>query len=264
MRRLYAIVGHPVAHSLSPAMHNAAFEALGLPHSYVPLDIRPGALAEGMNLLRTLGVDGANVTVPHKVDIVPFLTGLRGAAEVIGAVNTLVYDGAGYVGYSTDGEGFMAFLAETGAEVGSAVVLGAGGSARAVAYALALSGAQVTICSRRPEQASGVALLHRGITVGPWDEPPKASLVVNATPLREGLPKISMDEATTAVDLIYREQTDFLARARKAGARTYDGTGMLLHQAAASFVLWTGLSAPIEVMRQALAGPAEEQAGPNT
>lgn len=252
MSALYAIVGHPVARSASPAMHNAAFAAVGLTHTYIPLDIRPGAIAEGMQLLRTLDVAGANVTVPHKVDIVPFLTALHGDAVAVGAVNTIMRDGDGYAGHLTDGAGFLAFLSEEGIEATTAVVLGAGGSARAVAYALATTDVRVTVCARRPEQAEEVAGLHPNIHVGRWGAAPSAQLVINATPLRTGLPTIKLTRKTVAVDLIYGEETEFLARARDAHARSFDGSGMLLHQAALSFTVWTSVPAPLEAMRAAL------------
>lgn len=252
MSALYAIVGHPVARSASPAMHNAAFAAVGLSHAYIPLDVRAGALAEGMGLLRTLGVVGANVTVPHKVDIVPFLTALHGEASVVGAVNTIIADGDGYAGHLTDGAGFLAFLAEEGIEATTAVVFGAGGSARAVAHALATADARVTVCARRPEQAEAVAALHPNVRVGRWETAPNAHLVINATPLRAGLPTTKLTRTSVAVDLIYGEETEFLARARAARARAFDGSGMLLHQAALSFTLWTSLPAPVEAMRAAL------------
>lgn len=252
MTRLFAIVGHPVARSLSPVIHNAAFRASGLPHTYVPLDVQPGALAEGMGLLRTLDVAGANVTVPHKVDIVPFLTSLHGDAAAVGAVNTLVTDGESYAGHLTDGAGFLAFLAQEQIAVESAVVLGAGGSARAIAYALATAGVAVKVCARRADQTSAVAALHEQITAASWETIPQAPLVVQATPARRGLPAIRLTKRTIVVDLIYGEDTEVLRRAREAGATAYDGAGMLLHQAALSFTIWTGLDAPLEAMRDAL------------
>lgn len=252
MKRLYAIVGHPVARSLSPVIHHAAFAAVGLPHAYVPVDVQPGALGEGLELLRTLGVSGANVTAPHKIAVAGFVSRVHGDAEVVGAVNTLVLEGQRIEGYLTDGAGFVDALAASGHTPESATILGAGGSARAVAYALARTGVQVRVCARRPDQADEVAGLHEDISSGSWDDPPSNDLVVNATSARKGLPSVSLTERTIVVDLVYGEETEMLARARTVGAHAFDGRGMLLHQAAHSFRIWTGLDAPIEAMRAAL------------
>jgi shikimate dehydrogenase len=256
-RKLACIIGWPVSQSLSPAIHNAAFAALGLDWTYVPLAVRPGAIEEGMNLLRELGVEGANVTMPHKRVVVALLDRLEPDAAALGAVNTIVRDGKALVGHNTDGPGFVAALADGAAfdPTGkTAVVLGAGGAARAVAVALARAGAVVRVSARRPEQASEVAALATGIEVAAWGDSSPADLVVNATPSREGLPLASFAFApgVLAVDLIYLPpMTEFVRFARDAGATALDGLGMLVHQAALSFRLWTSVDPPIAVMAEA-------------
>jgi len=256
-RKLACIIGWPVAESLSPAIHNAAFAAVGLDWTYVALAVRPGAITEGMNLLRELGVEGANVTMPHKRAVVPLLDRLDAEATALDAVNTIVRAGTAFVGHNTDGPGFLAAIGEEAsfAPAGkTAVVLGAGGAARAVAVALARAGASVRVSARRPEQAAEVAGLDPGIQVEAWGESTPADLVVNATPSREGLPleTLGFGPGMLAVDLIYAPpMTGFVRFAREAGATALDGIGMLVHQAALSFRLWTGVDPPIPVMADA-------------
>jgi shikimate dehydrogenase len=256
-RKLACIIGWPVAESLSPAIHNAAFAALGLDWTYVPLAVRPGAIEEGMKLLRQLGVEGANVTMPHKRAVVPLLDRLEEDAAALDAVNTIVREGSALVGHNTDGRGFLTALADEAAfdPAGkTAVVLGAGGAARAVAVALARAGASVRVTGRRPEQASEVAALAQDIEVVAWGASAPADLIVNATPSREGLPLASLGFApgVLGVDLIYLPpMTEFVRFAREAGATALDGLGMLVHQAALSFRLWTGADPPIGIMAEA-------------
>jgi shikimate dehydrogenase len=253
-RKLACIIGWPVAESLSPAIHNAAFAALGLDWTYVPLAVRPGAIDEGMNLVRQLGVEGANVTMPHKRAVIPLLDRLDDEAAALDAVNTIVRNGTALVGHNTDGPGFLAAVTDQTAfePAGkTAIILGAGGAARAVAVALARAGASVCVSARRPEQASEVASLTPGIDVAGWGEYAPADLIVNATPSREGLPLDALGFAPgmLVVDLIYLPPVTELVRfAREAGATALDGLGMLVHQAALSFRLWTGVRPPIDVM----------------
>lgn len=254
-RHLACVIGWPVAHSLSPAIHNAAFAATGLDWTYVALAVHPDGAADGIALLRAMEVDGANVTMPHKRTVIPHLDGLEGDAVVLDAVNTIVRDGDGLVGHNTDAEGFVRFLrADAGVDPAGldVLVLGAGGAARAVAVGLARARSRVAVAARREAQAREVAALAGGIEVARWEAPPPSGLVVNATPAREGLPTISFEPGTVAVDLIYAPpETAFVARARAAGANAHGGIGMLIHQAALSFELWTGGDAPLEAMRTA-------------
>jgi shikimate dehydrogenase len=256
-RKLACIIGWPVSQSLSPAIQNAAFAELGLDWTYIPLAVRAGAVDEGVNLLRLLDVDGANVTTPHKRTVVPLLDRLDGDAAAIDAVNTIVREGTALVGNNTDGAGFIAAVrAEAGFEPEGkrALVLGAGGAARAVAFAMAQAGAAVSVAARRGEQAAELAELAPGIGPVPWEDLPQAELIVNATSSRDGLPleRLGFGPGVVAVDLIYPPPlTDFVRTAQAAGAVAFDGLGMLIHQAALSFHLWTGLEAPIAVMTQA-------------
>lgn len=256
MSRLCAIIGWPVAQSLSPAIHNAAFAALGLDWTYVPLGVRPGALDDGMRLFADLNVAGANVTIPHKQDVIEHLDRLAGDAPAIGAVNTIARDGDALVGYNTDGEGFLRALAEAGwtPHGARAHVIGAGGAARGIAVALADAGCPVKVSARRDRQAAALAELHERIQTAPWAGPVDAELIVQATPLRSGLPldQVRFVPECVAVDLIYLPPaTEFLERAQAAGARAIDGLGMLVHQAALSFQIWTGREAPLGIMRAA-------------
>jgi len=251
---LACIIGWPVNRSLSPRIHQAAFEALGLDWTYIAIGVRPGAAAEGIGLLRTLGVDGANVTMPHKEAVCGLLDRLEEEAAAIGAVNTIARDGDALVGHNTDGLGFLRFLAHDAgfdARDRDVTVLGAGGAARAVVRALAGAGARVTVCARRPERAALVAGVAEGVATAEWGVQVAADLVVNATPVREALP-VRFAPEMLAVDMIYQApETSFVSQARSAGARAFDGLGMLVHQAALSFALWTGVDAPIEIMRAA-------------
>ena len=182
-RHLACIIGYPVSHSLSPAIHNAAFDALGLDWTYVALAVQPGAVEEGVGLLRTLHVDGANVTAPHKQTVVPYLDGIEGDADVLGAVNTIVRREDSLVGRNTDGDGFVAFLRTDAVfepDGKRALILGAGGAALGVALALVRAGAVVTIAGRRAEQVT-VAAAKTGAAPGSWDALPEADLVVQAT-----------------------------------------------------------------------------------
>lgn len=267
MTALACVMGWPVAHSLSPAIHNAGFAAAGLDWTFVPLAIRPGAIAEGVHLLGELEVHGASVTMPHKQTVVPFLARLAGDAARLGAVNTIAREGAALVGHNTDGAGFLrALAAETGVDPAgaSATVLGAGGAARAVALALADAGVSVTVISRRPEQAADVAALHQAISSG--NVPGRSDLVVNATPVRDEVPFDVANFGTVAADLLYgRVPSAFLRGARAAGATAMDGLGMLVHQAALAFTIWTGIEAPVTAMaegaRAARAGGTSDMPG---
>ena len=267
-RKLACIIGWPVAESLSPAIHNAAFASLGLDWTYVPLAVRPGAIDEGMKLVRQLGIEGANVTMPHKRAVVPLLDRLEGDAAILDAVNTIVREGNAFIGHNTDGPGFLAAIAEEASfsPAGkTVVVLGAGGAARAIAVSLARAGASVRVSARRPEQAAEVAAIAPGIDVAAWGESGPADLTVNATPSRKGLPleALGFRSGMLAVDLIYLPpMTEFVRFARDAEAAALDGLGMLVHQAALSFRLWTGIDPPIDVMAGAARAALSSGEGP--
>ena len=277
-RRL-VLLGHPVAHSLSPAMQGAALRAAGLPWTYELRDVPPGSLAEALAALRADPAwAGGNLTIPHKEAVLPLLDEVDPEARAIGAVNTLVRAGGRVKGYNTDGRGFLRDLAEHGLDPGAlrgrrALLLGAGGAARAVAFALAGAGMELVIVNRTPQRARRLAadLTERfGPGAAAARDPGDPTLgdlvagcllVVNATsagmPPQAGIdplpPGCRLQPGQICYDLVYRPAvTPFLARAAAAGARALGGLGMLLHQGAAAFELWTGRPAPLTVMRAAL------------
>lgn len=258
------VIGDPVSHSLSPAIHNAAFEVLRLDWIYVAFPVPRGRGGAAVAAARDLGLAGFNVTMPHKADVAAACDELTPDAAALCSVNTVVAQPDGVMlGDSTDGPGFLAALAEEGIAVEGrrALVLGAGGAGRAVILALGRAGAEVVVAARRPEAASAAArLATAGRAVAFPDaskEATSADLVVNATPLgMAGEPPpidpASLGPAQAVVDLVYHPaETPLLAAAGARGCRTANGLGMLVHQAARSFTLWTGADAPLEAMRAA-------------
>ena len=272
--RLVGIIGDPVTHSLSPAIHNAAFAALGLDFAYMPLPVPAPRVGEAVAGLRALGFRGANVTMPHKAAVLPFLDEVSRDARLIDAVNTVVVDAGRLIGYTTDGEGFSRALHEVepgGAAGWPVLLLGAGGAARAVALALAREHiASLTIADRTPAAAERLIERLRAhlddveVRLVPLDQiapadVDSASLLVNATPLGMSeslkLPSLVVDtlrRGHVVFDLVYgKRPTNLLTEAQVCGARTVDGLSMLVWQAAGSFELWTGRPAPLDVMLSA-------------
>jgi shikimate dehydrogenase len=288
--RLAGVLGWPVSHSLSPRMHNAAYAALGLSWIYVPLPVPPERLGDAVRGVAALGFAGANVTVPHKAAVVPLMDELTPIAAAIGAVNTITVrpDGT-LLGDNTDGGGLMRDLAEHGVEVGQrmaadrplrsekpdvtaplhhpvtaspchrVIVLGAGGAARAVVYALAQAGVELTIVNRTLDKAQalcqtmGAALpgaadrLHAALPQALPALAAEAELIVNTTSLGlhagDPLPwdaAIPFRRGQVVYDLIYNRPTELLALARAQGATAIAGLGMLIHQGALSAAQWTG------------------------
>ncbi len=264
------LIGWPVEHSISPAMQNAAFQALGLDWHYDLLPAPPGEVGSLLAGLAARGYRGANVTVPHKQAVLPFLGRVAGEARAIGAANTLVLQDEGWAGHNTDAAGFIGALREGGFEPegAAALVLGAGGAARAVVHALLSAGCRVAIHNRTAETARRL-VAELGPAGGPRArvipspdalEPDAVDLLVNATPLGMGAAAgaspwpepLPLPAHWTVYDLVYSPaETRLLARARAAGAAAVGGLGMLVHQGALSFELWTGQPAPLEVMWQA-------------
>lgn len=256
--RLVCLLGHPVGHSVSPQIHSAAFAAAGVDAVYLALDVDPPDLAAVVAGLRTVGFLGANLTVPHKQAGAALADEATREAEAVGAVNTLYWSGDRLVADNTDAAGLHTVLEQDlglGAGV-AAVLVGAGGAARAAAVALGRLGARVEVVARREHAALEVAALARrmGADVGAVPEP---RLVVNATPLGlhgEALPErfMRLSSGQVALDLVYGPtDTPFLAAARAGGADAHDGLGMLVAQAAGSFERWTGVTAPLPQMRAA-------------
>jgi shikimate dehydrogenase len=274
--RVVGVIGDPVGHSLSPTLHNAAFEAVGLDWVYVAFAVPRGRAAEAVAAVPALGLAGFNVTMPHKEDVAAACDELTSDAAALRSVNTVVAAADGRtLGDSTDGPGFLDALADEDiALAGQAVlVLGAGGAARAVVLALGRAGAHVTVAARRPDAAESAAALAPGARAVPLGavaplgpssaaaavDPAGFSLVVNATPLGmsggDPLPvdPESLHGGQAVVDLVYHPaDTPLLTAARARGAHAVNGLGMLLHQAARSFTLWTGRPAPLDAMRTAV------------
>jgi shikimate dehydrogenase len=283
-RSIYAILGHPLGHTLSPAMHNAAFALLDIDAVYIPLEVPPGGLAAAIAGIRaTTNIRGCNVTVPHKEDVLAHLDEIAPTARAIGAVNTIVRDGDRLIGHNTDAPGLLRSLEETSIEVEGArvVILGAGGAARAAAAAaLGAKAASVTIAARNPAAAREVidALwplaepTKAELTAIPLDPQTlrphfeRATLILQTTTatLDDGPDSISFAESLpldactgecTVVDLVYRPRlTTVLLKAREESLRILDGTGILLHQGALAFELWTHREPPLIEMRRALLG----------
>lgn len=277
------VLGSPIRHSRSPVMQNSVYEAMGLDFVYVAFDVGADRAQEAAEALRTLGLRGANVTMPLKRAILPFLDRLSPAAELAGAVNVIVNDAGELAGHITDGEGFMMSLAEAGVDhVGRRmVVMGAGGAGMAVAIQAALDGiGSVAIFNRRDafldEARTIVAKLRNHvdcpITLGDLDDRRTldraiegADILVNATPIgmegsedRMALPDAALLRPDLVVcDLIYvPKETHLLREAARRGCRTVSGIGMQLYQAVPAFRMWTGREMDVEVARSALLGGA--------
>lgn len=260
------VIGWPLQHSLSPVIHAAAFRELGLDWVYLAWPVVPGDLEAAVKGMKALGGLGANVTMPHKETVLAYLDDLSGDARAVGAVNTIQRVGDRFVGHNTDVDGFRDFLvADAGVDVAdcSALVLGAGGAARAVAAALdRLGAATVAVAARRGDRAESVLDLIPGsrgeaIRFAGGELPSERfDVVVNATPVGTGggdpLAGARWRPGQVVVDLVYDPPaTELVERARAAGARAWGGLGMLVHQAAASFRIWTGRDAPLETMSAA-------------
>jgi 3-dehydroquinate dehydratase/shikimate dehydrogenase len=257
--RVYAVIGDPIGHSLSPLMHNAAFAAGGLDAIYVPFRVRE--LRDFIEAVRAFGLSGFSVTLPHKQRILEYLDGCDPLAAEIGAVNTVeVRGGQRLYGYNTDYTGVLHAIARRVPLAASRVLLlGAGGSARAVAFALAKAGAAVAVWARRPAQARALARAAGGEFIERrMLRRTKFDAIVNCTPVGMypggGSPLESVElNARVVMDLIYRPQkTELLKRAERRGIAVISGVEMFLEQGAAQFEIWTGRRAPRAVMRRAV------------
>lgn len=268
--RTIALIGDPVSRSPSPSMHRAAFAATGLDLDYVAERVTRNDLRKGFDGLRERHI-GLNVTRPLKEAIVDLLDEVRGDAARTGSVNTVVFAEGLAIGESTDGAGFLAALARAGKpSPRRAVILGAGGSARAVGAALLSSGTEVTIAARDPRRgpetaeaigAAAIPLEPAALTAGLE----QADLLVNATPLGEHSPLpqgVALHPKLTVFDLVYTPRaTRLLMAARAMGCPAVEGVEMLVEQGARSFEIWTGLRPPTEVMRDAALAALGEPAG---
>ncbi len=267
--KVTGLFGYPVEHSLSPAMHNAAFEHLNLDYCYVTFSVRPDLLGDAVKAIRALSLSGVNVTVPHKENVMPFLDEISEEASFIGAVNTIKNDNGKLTGYNTDGKGFMQSLSEAGIDVRGKKILivGAGGASRAIGYYLCKEASEVHLFDVDDKKADllkghlnklkGNVSLAGARSVKDKDFFSGIDIIINATPLGlkpdDPMPvDISLIKDSHIVcDLIYKE-TSLLSEANKIGCKTMDGLGMLLWQGVFAFEIWTGIIPPVEVMRQAI------------
>lgn len=260
--RVAGIIGDPVSHSRSPAIWNAAFRATGLDWVFAAFPVAAGQAQRALDGVRALQISGLSVTMPHKSDAALACDELTETAAALGAVNAVVARDGRLIGDSTDGEGFLRALGDAGVTVEGrrCLVLGAGGAARAVALALGGAGGHVVVAARRLDAAVDAAALAAGDAVAldaVSPEVPIADLVVNATPLGMQGEAPPFDVAELAadavvVDTVYHPiDTPLLIAARDRGLQTAGGLGMLVQQAAISFTAFTGVVAPLDVMREA-------------
>ena len=278
--KVCALIGDPVEHSLSPAMHNAAFKHLDLDYVYLAFKVRREELRDAVNGVKALKIHGLNVTKPLKVEITTLLDRLDESALNIGAVNTVLRAGDKLIGYNTDCIGALEALREAGVNLEGmkAVILGAGGAARAVAFAVAPKVRELVILNRTVTKAEslsrdlkrrlGVDVRFGGLSeVEKEEELKDADLLINATSVgmkpNENLSPVSpnlLKPDLTVFDLVYNPvETKLLKDAKKVGAKVVDGLSMLLFQGAAAFSIWTDRDPPLKVMREALKSALEER-----
>lgn len=263
--QLAAVIGWPVEHSRSPAIHNAAAEAAGVDLVYTAQPVQPGNGAAAASAMRTLGMRGLSVTMPHKVDVMSALDEITPVAQALGAVNHITNTDGHLVGNNTDGSGFLLGLRHdadidvNGLTVG---VFGAGGAARSIIHACAAGGADVVVVARDHDRATTAAAVGNGnARVGQVDDFATVDVAVNATPV--GMAGTSSESSvpfdvgglglnTVVVDVVYNPlDTPLLLAAKESGLVAIDGLSMLVGQAAAQFTAWTGVDAPLAAMRNA-------------
>lgn len=271
---MLGVIGHPIAHSLSPQMHNASFAATGQDYAYVPLDVSPEALPAAVAGLGALGFRGFNVTMPHKEAILPLLDEVDAAARLVGAVNTVVVDGGRLLGTNTDGPGFLEACREEGVVFGGAgvLVVGAGGAAAAICAAVLGAGAgHLRLVNRSAWRAKGLrrrlerAYPRAEVSLHRAGEPQTAvrgiDVIVNATYLGMNdadpppMPQECLTQGMTVCDAVYRRgiETKFVRLAKERGLVTVSGDRMLLHQGVYAQRLWTGKDPDAQAMSLALA-----------
>ncbi len=269
--RICGVIADPIGHTVSPAMHNAAFEQAGIDYLYVPFQVKKEELGKAITGMRALNIRGLNVTIPHKIAVIPFLDELDDLAQRIGAVNTIVNDDGVLRGYNTDATGFLRALRERGVEPREkeVVILGAGGASRAISLILAERGSNLVIVNRTwnkvKEQADRISqICQREVQALKLDRENlakalnKADILVNTTSVGMS-PDIEETPVTAnlikppviVVDIVYNPiKTRLLREAEAAGAETISGIDMLVWQGALAFEKWTGLKAPVKVMRE--------------
>lgn len=266
---LLGVMGDPISHSKSPAMHLAALQETGKQGAYVPLHVKPDGLAEAVKGIKAMGFRGVNVTIPHKVEMLSYMDELDDSARLIGAVNTVVNEGGRLIGYNTDGVGYVRSLKEeavSSLEGKHIVVIGAGGAARGIVYALLLeSPALITILNRTIERAEMMAadFSSMGNVQGMSMDDAKqallhADIVINTTSVgmhpnvhETPIDPADLPEGIVVSDLIYNPlETKLLSIAKEKGCITHGGLGMFVYQGAIAFEHWFGIPAPVQVMRK--------------
>jgi len=271
--RVCGIIGDPIGHSMSPAIHNAAFKETGIDYLYVPFRVKKEGLSKAIEGMRALNIRGLSVTIPHKVAVIPFLDELDPLAQRIGAVNTIVNDDGVLRGYNTDATGFLQTLLERGVEPEgkNMVILGAGGASRAISFILAERGAYLVILNRLLELdwAEGLAsrisqIFTKEVEALELNEEnlakvlEKADIVVNATSVgmspnidETPIPAKLLKPGLIVFDIVYNPiKTRLLREAEATGAKTIGGLDMLVWQGVLAFELWTGMKAPVKVMKE--------------
>jgi shikimate dehydrogenase len=280
--RVCAIIGDPVAHSLSPVMHNAAFKKLGLNLVYVAFKVTKNELKDAISGARSLGLRGLNVTMPHKNAVMSYLDEVDSTAETIGAVNTILNNQGKLFGYNTDGKGAMIALQENGisTEEKKMLLLGAGGAAKAIAFQAAQEVEELVIANRTSEKAEQLAKLlcknfgnkvkGRKLSTKVLKEELKTTdILVNATSVgmhpnvnRSPVPSDLLHSDVCVMDIIYNPLETKLAKdAKSVGAKVVSGLEMLLYQGAVAFEIWTSCPAPVDVMKKAALDKLAEQGG---
>jgi shikimate dehydrogenase len=260
MKKWYAVIGDPIAHSLSPFMHDAWFDEHGIDAAYIPIHVEPSQLEKSFEAMKTLGISGFNITLPHKQSIVPFLGKLEESAMQMNTVNTVNFDGAQYVGSNTDGDGFVRSMLVHPVDKASKVLLiGAGGAARGIAFALKRAGfSDVTITNRTFRRAEELASETGGSAVTLKDSEESLAefaILIQTTSVGlatgEALP-ISLEQVkpgTLVADIIYNPlETPFLKRAEEKNCIILNGVGMFVYQGAIAFEKWTGIQPDTEKM----------------
>lgn len=271
--KVVGVIGDPVEHSLSPLMHNAAFEHLDMDYVYVPYHVKKGTLESAISGARSLGIKGLNVTIPHKTEVMKYLDDLDKSAELIGAVNTIKFDNDYSKGYNTDGIGAVRAIEEVESVINKKIIiLGAGGAARAIAFQILLDGADsVVIANRTLEKAERlqedlVEKLDANVKTTNLDEGLKnelvdANILINTTPIgmypnvdQKPLVKAEMMyESLIVKDCVYNPlKTGLIKEAEKCGATTISGLKMLIYQGMEAFRIWTNVNPPLEIFETSL------------
>ena len=269
--KICGVIGDPIEHTMSPVMHNAAFKEMGMDYVYVAFQVKKEGLGEAIRGMRGLNIRGLNVTIPHKVAIIPLLDRLDHLAELIGAVNTVVNDNGVLTGYNTDAEGFLRALLERGIEPRgkNVVILGAGGASRAISFILAERGSSLVILNRTLDKAKECAsrigeVFQKEVKALEFDSEnlakalTEADILVNTTsvgmyPDTDETPASSdlLRPGLIVVDIVYNPiKARLLKEAEAAGARTISGIDMFVWQGALAFEKWTGLKAPVKLMKE--------------